>query len=103
MNRVFFEGVAAAFNEKGGASHVDYARSDRAPLLVITGEIDHVVPPVIGRAIVKKYTQTGSPATVEYREFARRTQRIVSQTGWEEVAEYALTWATTHAEVPTSN
>lgn len=103
VNRVFFEGVAAAFNEKGGASHVDYARSDRAPLLVITGEIDHVVPPVIGRAIVKKYTQTGSPATVEYREFARRTHRIVSQTGWEEVAEYALTWATTHAEVPTSN
>jgi non-heme chloroperoxidase len=97
-NRVFFEGVAGAFNEKGGVSHVDYGRTDRASLLVITGEIDHVVPPAIGKAIVKKYHATGSPAIVEYREFAGRTHRIVSQDGWEEVAEYALTWATEHAE-----
>lgn len=96
-NRVFFEGVAGAFNEKGGVSHVDFGRTDRAPLLVITGEIDHVVPPAIGRAIVKKYTATNSPAVVEYREFAGRTHRIVSQDGWEEVAEYALDWATEHA------
>ncbi|MGH3706260.1 MAG: alpha/beta hydrolase, partial [Agromyces sp.] len=97
-NRVFFEGVAGAFNEKGGVSHVDFGRTDRAPLLVITGEIDHVVPPAIGRAIVKKYHATSSPAVVEYREFAGRTHRIVSQDGWEEVAEYALDWATEHAE-----
>lgn len=96
-NRVFFEGVAAAFNEKGGASHVDYGRTDRAPLLVITGEIDHVVPPAIGRAIVKKYRSTGSPAVVDYREFPGRTHRIVSQDGWEEVADFALEWATSHA------
>jgi pimeloyl-ACP methyl ester carboxylesterase len=97
-NRVFFEGVASTINEKGGVTHVDYAKPDRAPLLVITGEIDHVVPPAIGRAIVKKYTQTGSPSVVEYREFAGRTHRIVSQDGWEEVAEFALNWATEHAQ-----
>ncbi len=34
---------------------------------------------------------------MEYREFAGRTHRIVSQDGWEEVAEYALTWAVEHA------
>ena len=61
------------------------------------------MPPAIGRAIVKKYTQAGSAATVTYREFAGRTHRIVSQTGWEEVAEYALTGATAHAEAPGSN
>lgn len=97
-NRVFFEGVAGAFNEKGGISHVDYARADRAPLLIITGEIDHVVPPAIGKAILKKYTATGSPSIVEYREFAGRTHRIVSQKGWEEVADFALQWATEHAK-----
>lgn len=97
-NRVFFEGVAGAFNEKGGISHVDYARADRAPLLIITGEIDHVVPPAIGKAILKKYTATGSPSIVEYREFASRTHRIVSQKGWEEVADFALQWATEHAK-----
>ena len=42
-------------NEKGGVTHVDYGRPDRAPLLLITGEHDHVVPPAIGRAILKKY------------------------------------------------
>src|SRR6478736_4928318 len=84
-NRVFFEGVAAAFNEKNGASHVDYGRTDRAPLLIITGERDHVVPPAIGKAILAKYRKTGSPAVVEYKEYPGRTHRIVSQDGWEEV------------------
>lgn len=97
-NRVFFEGVAGAFNEKGGVSHVDYGRTDRAPLLIMTGGIDHVVPPAIGKAIVKKYTTSGSPAVVDYKEWPGRTHRIVSQDGWEEVADYALDWATSHAE-----
>ena len=97
-NRVFFEGVAGAFNEKNGVSHVDYARVDRAPLLIITGEIDHVVPPAIGKAILAKYAKSGSPALVEYKEFAGRTHRIVSQDGWQEVADYAITWAVDHSE-----
>lgn len=96
-NRVFFEGVTSVLNEKGGVTHVDYARADRAPLLVITGEIDHVVPPAIGRAIVKKYRSSGSPAVVDYKEYAGRTHRLVSQDGWEEIADYALTWAVAHA------
>lgn len=96
-NRVFFEGVTSVLNEKGGVTHVDYARADRAPLLVITGEIDHVVPPAIGRAIVRKYRSSGSPAVVEYKEYAGRTHRLVSQDGWEEIADYALTWAVAHA------
>jgi pimeloyl-ACP methyl ester carboxylesterase len=91
-NRVFFEGVGGAFNEKGGVSHVDYTRPGRAPLLIITGEIDHVVPPAIGKSIMKKYS--AGPARVDYKEFAGRTHRIVSQDGWEEVADYALDWAT---------
>ncbi len=96
-NRVFFEGVAGAFNEKGGVSHVDYARADRAPLLLIAGEIDHVVPPAIVNAIYAKYAATGSPAVVEKKQFAGRTHRIVSQNGWEEVADYALDWAVSHS------
>ncbi|MCF4123375.1 alpha/beta hydrolase [Antribacter sp. KLBMP9083] len=98
-NRVFFEGVAATLNEKGGVTHVDYARADRAPLLVITGQIDNVVPSAIGRAIVKKYTSTSSPAVVAYKEYDGRTHRLVSQPGWEEIADYAINWATSHAAV----
>jgi non-heme chloroperoxidase len=101
FNRVFFEGVAGALNEQGGASHVEYGRPERAPLLVLAGEIDHVVPPAIAKAIVKKYqagaAKTGSTAVVEYKEFPGRTHRIVSQQGWEEVADYALDWALAQA------
>ena len=96
-NRVFFEGVAGAFNEKGGVSHVDYTRADRAPLLLIAGSIDHVVPPAIVNAIAAKYS---GPAVVEKKEFAGRTHRLVSQDGWEEIADYALTWAVAHSAVP---
>jgi non-heme chloroperoxidase len=98
-NRVLFEGVASTMNEKGGVTHVDYARADRAPLLVITGGIDHVAPPTIGKAIVAKYRASGSPAVVEYLEYDGRTHRLVSQPGWEEIADHALTWATTHSVV----
>ncbi|TBN56098.1 alpha/beta hydrolase [Glaciihabitans arcticus] len=94
-NRVFFEGVAGAFNEKGGVSHVDYARADRAPLLLIAGGIDHVVPPAIVNAIAAKYT---GPAVVSKKEYAGRTHRLVSQDGWEEIADYALTWAVSHSK-----
>ncbi|WP_243228353.1 alpha/beta hydrolase [Microbacterium sp. CIAB417] len=95
-NRVFFEGVSSVLNEKNGVTHVDYARADRAPLLVLTGEIDHVVPPAIGRAIVSKYRGTGSPAIVEYKEYPGRTHRLVSQDGWEQIADDALAWAEEH-------
>lgn len=96
-NRVFFEGVTSVLNEKGGVTRVDYARADRAPLLLIAGEIDHVVPPTIVRAIEKKYRSTGSPAIVERKEYAGRTHRLVSQDGWEEIADHALTWAVAHS------
>ncbi|QAY70899.1 alpha/beta hydrolase [Xylanimonas protaetiae] len=94
-NQVFFEGVSGAIRGKG-VSKVDFGRADRAPLLVITGGKDHVVPPAIGKAIVKKYRASG-PAVVEYKEYAGRTHRMVSQAGWEEIADYALSWATSHA------
>jgi len=57
------------------------------------------VPPAIGEAIVKKYTSTGSPAVVDYKTYPGRTHRLVSQDGWEEIGDYALEWATTHAAV----
>ena len=55
------------------------------------------MPPAIGEAIVKKYKKTGSPAVVDYKTYPGRTHRLVSQDGWEEIADYALEWATTHA------
>jgi len=36
----------------------------------------------------------------ERRPFAGRTHRLVSQDGWEEIADYALDWALEHATEP---
>jgi non-heme chloroperoxidase len=96
-NRVLFEGVLALFNEGRGVTKVDYTRADRAPLLVIMGGEDHVVPPAIGKALVKKYRRTGSPSVVEYKEYPGRTHRMVGQEGWEEIADFALGWSLAHA------
>jgi len=95
VNRVFFEGVLSLPNEKSGITRVDFLKPDRAPLLLISGGIDHVAPAPIQKAALKRYAK-GS-ALVERVEFPGRTHRIVSQDGWEEVADYALNWAITHA------
>ena len=94
-NEVFFEGVLSLLNEKSGITKVDFRKPDRAPLLLISGGIDHVAPPTIQKATLKKYAPGPSP--VERVEFPERSHRIVSQQGWEEVADYALTWALDHA------
>jgi alpha-beta hydrolase superfamily lysophospholipase len=71
-------------------------------MLLISGEIDHVVPPAIVEALTKKYQKSGSPAIVEYKTYPGRTHRLVSQSGWEEIADDALAWATSHAATETA-
>lgn len=94
-NRVFFEGVLSLPRPRSGITRVDFAKKDRAPLLLISGGIDHVAPPAIQKAMLKKYSV--GPSLVERVEYPGRSHRIVSQKGWEEVADYALNWATKHA------
>jgi alpha-beta hydrolase superfamily lysophospholipase len=91
--RVLFQGALANFSSDS-PFRVDYAKDDRAPLLFIAGGSDHVVPAVANKANFKKYK---SKATVEYKEFPGRSHFTVGQKGWEEVADYALDWATKHA------
>ena len=94
-NRVFFEGVLSILDERNGITRVDYRKPDRAPLLLVSGGIDHVAPPAIQKAALKRYA-AGS-ALVERVEFPGRSHRIVAQEGWEEVADHALGWALEHS------
>ena len=96
--RILFQGAFANFNPHA-ATRVDFAKADRAPLLLIAGELDHTVPAVLDRSMAKHYEK--SPALIEYKEFAGRTHFIIGQDGWEEVADYALQWAVDHASTPT--
>ena len=74
---------------------VDYDLDDRAPLLFIIGGKDHLMPPAVIRSNAKKYRN--SEATTETYEFPDRSHFTGVEPGWEQVADYALEWATSHA------
>lgn len=70
---------------------INFANSSRAPLLFIGGEKDVIMPAALNRKNFKKYR--ASSAVTEYKEFPGRSHYIIAEKGWEEVAQYALDWA----------
>lgn len=76
---------------------VDFAREGRAPLLFIGFGEDHVMPPRVVGHNEAKYDD--SVSITEYREFAGRPH-FPAVPGWEQVADYALTWAVEHSWTP---
>jgi pimeloyl-ACP methyl ester carboxylesterase len=95
---VLHEGALANALPKS-ALKVDYAKPDRAPLLMIAGGSDHVIPAAASRANHKKYGK--GTARVDYKEFGGRSHYTVGEAGWEGVADYALDWALQHAKAAT--
>ena len=93
--RILWDGAFSLLNPNA-SSKVNYANNNRAPLLFIAGGNDHLVPAAINKANVRKYIKN-STALTDYREFPNRTHHTVGQSGWEEVADHAIEWATTHA------
>ena len=73
--------------------HIDFARA-HAPLLVIAGDSDHLVPQPLIEKEVKAYAGTG---VVDFKAFPHRSHFICNQEGWEEVADFAFDWAEKHA------
>jgi pimeloyl-ACP methyl ester carboxylesterase len=92
--RVLWQGALANFNPHT-PDQVDFHNDERAPLLLIAGGADHVVPAAVDRQMAHK--QSKSQAITEYKEFAGRSHLTIAQAGWEEVADYALSWAVEHA------
>jgi len=75
-------------------TYVDYRNDARAPLLFIAGSEDHLMPPKVQRSNAKHYK---SDTVTEVKEYAGRAHLLPAQDGWEEVADYALSWAAGHA------
>jgi pimeloyl-ACP methyl ester carboxylesterase len=73
-------------------------REGRAPLLVIGFGEDHVVPPEVVRR--NEETHHDPTSTTELVEFPGRPHFPVAP-GWEDVADFALTWAIEHASTST--
>jgi non-heme chloroperoxidase len=66
---------------------VDSANPMRGPLLILSGEQDHAVPPAVANAAYKR--QARNPGVTEIAEMARG-HALTIDSGWREVAATAL-------------
>jgi pimeloyl-ACP methyl ester carboxylesterase len=87
--RPLFQAATALFNPNS-ATKVNLTNASRGPLLLVSGEKDHTVPPVMVKSTLKAYNK--SPAITEFKEFAGRGHSLTIDSGWRELAEYSLTW-----------
>ena len=88
--RPIFEAAVANFTP-GTVARVNHRNNRRSPLLLIAGANDNFVPAILNRTNFKLYRR--STAETDYKEFPERSHLIISQEGWKEVADYALSWA----------
>jgi non-heme chloroperoxidase len=89
--RIVWDGVLANFSPHA-ATEVNFSKADRAPLLFIAGGADHLMPPSVNRSNYRHYTHH-SDAIIAYAEFPGRSHFTIGQPGWQDVADYALSWA----------
>jgi non-heme chloroperoxidase len=87
--RTLFQ-VAFATLNTNAQNKVNIANSTRGPLLITSGDKDHIVPPVLCNATFKKYRK--SPAITELKSFTNRGHSLALDHGWTEIAEYSLKW-----------
>jgi alpha-beta hydrolase superfamily lysophospholipase len=88
--KLLFQASLANFNPHA-ATKIDFHNDARAPLLLIAGGKDHIAPASVTRANAK--LQSKSKAITAYKEFPGRSHYTLGQEGWEEVADFALSWA----------
>jgi len=85
--RPLFQAATASF--AGKQTRVNTKNSTRGPLLITGGEKDHIAPPILGMASLKKYNKT---VITEFKLFEGRGHSLIVDHGWKEVAEYSLFW-----------
>jgi len=94
--RLVWVGATANFTPGHQKDYVDFRNEDRAPLLFLAGSEDNIMPPAVNQSNVKHYRHAKTPT--DYKEFEGRSHySVIGGEGWEEVADYALEWATEHA------
>jgi pimeloyl-ACP methyl ester carboxylesterase len=92
-DHVLFQASLANFNPHAPTA-VNFDNATRAPLLLIAGGQDHIAPASVTEANFKLYRK--SAAVTELKEFPERPHFTVGAPCWEEVADYALSWAVSH-------
>jgi pimeloyl-ACP methyl ester carboxylesterase len=85
--RPLFQAATATFS--GVETKVNTKNTTRGPLLITGGEEDHIAPPILGKASLKKYN---SAVITEFQLFKGRGHSLIVDHGWQEIADYSLTW-----------
>jgi non-heme chloroperoxidase len=70
------------------AAKVDTKNPDRGPLLLISGDADHTVPPSLVNAEYRK--QQKNSGVTEFKSIPNRGHSLTIDDGWQEVAQAAL-------------
>lgn len=86
--------AAFASLHRDAPNGVDFANDDRAPMLFVAFEHDHIIPPNASRRKAERYS--GSQAVTEFQEFLGRPH-FPGAPGYEDVADHAIEWAAKHA------
>jgi non-heme chloroperoxidase len=84
-----FQAAMANFNPWTEAT-VDTKNPRRGPLLIVSGERDHTVPPAVAGAAFKK--QKFNPGHTEFLEMKDRGHALTIDHGWHEVADATLSF-----------
>jgi pimeloyl-ACP methyl ester carboxylesterase len=82
-----FQAASANFNPWTEAK-VDTKNPKRGPLLIVSGEKDHTVPPAIAKASYKK--ESKNKGLTEFATVPGRGHALTIDSGWRDVAEIAL-------------
>ncbi len=91
---IVWNGVLDNFQPGHQDAWVDYKNTGRAPLLFVSGGEDHLMPPSVQASNAKHYK---SNAVTEVKLFDGYAHLLPAQEGWEEIADYAVSWAVDHA------
>ncbi|MFD5506519.1 alpha/beta hydrolase [Streptomyces sp. NPDC127051] len=91
--RIFFEaGLAGLTRPAESPFTIDYAKPDRAPLLLMAGGKDRIAPASLSRANHRRYRS----GVVDFAEFPDRTHWTIAEEGWETVALRISRWLDGH-------
>ncbi len=82
--RIFFQAAL------GSGNRVDFHNDDRAPLLLIAGEHDRMVPPAMVASNYRLHRR--SVATTAFKLFPGRSHWLIAEPGWEQVADMSIEW-----------
>jgi len=68
---------------------IDFKQA-HAPLLIIAGGSDHIIPAALNRKNYEKYK--AGPSRTDFKEFPGRNHFLLGQQNWQEIADFCMDW-----------